>query len=96
MAAVSVQNRSTSPTLVHCTLVSNSAISPPSECVKFMKELGIPIMVLGGGGYTVRNVARCWCHETAVLLGEDINSELPYNGKCQSSHITVNANSELL
>ena len=24
-------------------------------------------MVLGGGGYTVRNVARCWAHETGVL-----------------------------
>jgi hypothetical protein len=26
--------------------------------------------VLGGGGYTVRNVARCWTYETAVLLGK--------------------------
>ena len=50
------------------------------ECVKYMKELGVPIMVLGGGGYTVRNVARCWCNETAVLCGEEINNELPYNG----------------
>lgn len=25
-----------------------------------MKGLGIPTLVLGGGGYTLRNVARCW------------------------------------
>jgi acetoin utilization deacetylase AcuC-like enzyme len=30
------------------------------------------MMVLGGGGYTIRNVARCWANETAVLLGEDL------------------------
>ena len=50
------------------------------ECVKYMKEFGIPMMVLGGGGYTVRNVARCWTHETSIIVGEDINDELPYNG----------------
>lgn len=31
----------------------------------------MPLMVLGGGGYTIRNVARCWCYETAVAVGED-------------------------
>ena len=38
-------------------------------------------MVLGGGGYTVRNVARCWTHETAVLIDDEINNEIPYNGQ---------------
>ena len=52
-----------------------------SECVKLVKNLGIPVLVLGGGGYTVRNVARCWTHETAVLLDEEIGNDLPYNGK---------------
>ena len=51
------------------------------ECVKLVKNLGIPVLVLGGGGYTVRNVARCWTHETAVLLDEEIGNDLPYNGK---------------
>lgn len=49
------------------------------ECVKFVKDLNIPLLVLGGGGYTLRNVARCWCYETSVLLGEDISNELPYH-----------------
>ena len=34
-------------------------------------------MILGGGGYTIRNVARCWTYETAVAL----NCEIA-NGKC--------------
>jgi hypothetical protein len=25
-------------------------------------------MVLGGGGYTVRNVARCWTYETSICV----------------------------
>ena len=33
----------------------------------------------GGGGYTIRNVARCWTYETAVALGAEIANELPYN-----------------
>lgn len=36
--------------LIHCF----------SECVEFVKSFKIPLLVLGGGGYTVRNVARCW------------------------------------
>jgi len=51
-----------------------------SECVKFVKDLNIPLMVVGGGGYTLRNVARCWCYETSVLLGEEISNDLPYHG----------------
>ena len=28
--------------------------------------------MLGGGGYTIRNVARCWTNETAIALGVEI------------------------
>merc|ERR1712194_877758 len=37
------------------------------------------MLVLGGGGYTLRNVPRCWTYETGVLLGETIKDDLPYN-----------------
>uniref|UniRef100_A0A673B497 Histone deacetylase n=1 Tax=Sphaeramia orbicularis TaxID=375764 RepID=A0A673B497_9TELE len=37
------------------------------------------LLMLGGGGYTIRNVARCWTYETAVALDTDIPDELPYN-----------------
>ncbi|KAK6179259.1 histone deacetylase 3 [Patella vulgata] len=56
----------------------NLSIKGHGECVKFVKDLGIPMLVLGGGGYTKKNVARCWTHETAVLLDEQISSELPF------------------
>ncbi|XP_067662888.1 histone deacetylase 3-like [Haliotis asinina] len=57
----------------------NLSIKGHGECVKVVKEYGLPMMVLGGGGYTKRNVARCWTHETAVLLDDQISNELPYN-----------------
>uniref|UniRef100_A0A2H6N330 Histone deacetylase domain-containing protein n=2 Tax=Micrurus carvalhoi TaxID=3147026 RepID=A0A2H6N330_9SAUR len=37
------------------------------------------MLMLGGGGYTIRNVARCWTYETAVALNTEIPNELPYN-----------------
>lgn len=45
-----------------------------------MKTLNVPLLVLGGGGYKVRNVARCWTYETSLLVDESINNELPYTG----------------
>ena len=44
-----------------------------------MKKYNLPLMLLGGGGYTIRNVARCWTYETAVALNVEIANELPYN-----------------
>jgi len=49
-----------------------------AECVKFMKSFNVPLMILGGGGYTIKNVSRCWTYETSVLLGVEIPDELPY------------------
>ena len=57
----------------------NLTIKGHAECVKYVKSFGIPMLVAGGGGYTVRNVARCWAYETAVLLDQEIADELPYN-----------------
>lgn len=37
------------------------------------------MLVLGGGGYTIRNVARCWCYETSLLLGHEVPDDIPYN-----------------
>lgn len=39
----------------------------------------IHIKSKGGGGYTIRNVSRCWTYETSVALGVEIANELPYN-----------------
>lgn len=31
----------------------------------------------GGGGYTVKNVSRCWAYETAIALNINLSDELP-------------------
>ncbi|KAK4045708.1 histone deacetylase 1 [Daphnia magna] len=57
----------------------NLTLKGHAKCVDFVKKHNLPLLLLGGGGYTIRNVARCWTYETAVALGNDIANELPYN-----------------
>jgi acetoin utilization deacetylase AcuC-like enzyme len=57
----------------------NLSVKAHGHCVKFMKSFKVPIMVLGGGGYTIRNVARAWCYETAVCTGTELPNDLPAN-----------------
>ena len=37
-----------------------------------MKKWNLPLMLVGGGGYTIRNVARCWTNETSIALGVEV------------------------
>ncbi|CEF62329.1 Histone deacetylase 3 [Strongyloides ratti] len=57
----------------------NLSIDGHGECVKFIKSFGLPMIVLGGGGYTPRNVARAWCNETAICIDKDdiLPAEIP-------------------
>lgn len=57
----------------------NLSIKGHGECVSFVKQYKIPTLVLGGGGYTVRNVARCWTYETSLCVDQDLPLDLPYN-----------------
>eukprot|EP01124_Arcella_intermedia_P030741 TRINITY_DN6786_c0_g1_i1.p1 TRINITY_DN6786_c0_g1~~TRINITY_DN6786_c0_g1_i1.p1 ORF type:complete len:454 (+),score=82.64 TRINITY_DN6786_c0_g1_i1:5-1366(+) len=57
----------------------NLTLRGHAMCVEFVKSYNLPTMVLGGGGYTIRNVARCWAYETALLLDTEIDDQLPYN-----------------
>ncbi|CAG5964899.1 unnamed protein product [Menidia menidia] len=57
----------------------NLTIRGHAKCVEYMKSFNLPLLMLGGGGYTIRNVARCWTYETAVALDTEIPDELPYN-----------------
>lgn len=50
----------------------NLSVKGHADCVAYVKSFNIPTLVLGGGGYTLRNVARCWCYETSVLLDRNI------------------------
>ncbi|KAI1292837.1 Histone deacetylase 3 [Halotydeus destructor] len=56
----------------------NLSIKGHGECVKYVKAFNLPLLVLGGGGYTLRNVARAWTYETSILVDEPINNEIPY------------------
>lgn len=38
-------------------------------------------LVVGGGGYTVKNVARCWTYETSLILNEQLSNDIPFHGK---------------
>lgn len=43
-----------------------------AACHKFMASFGVPMLVLGGGGYKIKNVARLWAYETGALLGKQL------------------------
>ncbi|EGN96361.1 hypothetical protein SERLA73DRAFT_170752 [Serpula lacrymans var. lacrymans S7.3] len=55
----------------------NLSIAAHGECVNFVRKFNVPLLILGGGGYTIKNVSRCWAYETAVLVGASIPDELP-------------------
>eukprot|EP00301_Raphidiophrys_heterophryoidea_P017916 c2914_g1_i1.p1 GENE.c2914_g1_i1~~c2914_g1_i1.p1 ORF type:complete len:450 (-),score=130.21 c2914_g1_i1:1153-2451(-) len=57
----------------------NLTLKGHGNCVEFLSKYNLPMLVLGGGGYTIRNVARCWAYETALLLGQELDDKLPYN-----------------
>ncbi|KAI0831124.1 histone deacetylase RPD3 [Trametes gibbosa] len=59
----------------------NLTMQGHASCVQYIRKKNIPFMLLGGGGYTVKNVARTWTYETACALGmeDDIDLNLPWN-----------------
>lgn len=57
----------------------NLTLKGHGKCVEYLKKFNLPLLMLGGGGYTIRNVARCWAFETSVALDTEIANELPYN-----------------
>ena len=56
----------------------NLSMKGHANCVNFVKSFNLPTMILGGGGYTMRNVSRTWAYETGRLVGQDLGPELPY------------------
>lgn len=58
----------------------NLTLKGHGEAVKFVKSFGVPLLVLGGGGYNIRNVARCWTYETSIVLDHPtLSNNIPYN-----------------
>src|SRR5271155_2872323 len=71
--------------------VFNLSSKGHAACVEFVKSFNRPLIVLGGGGYSIRNVPRAWCAETAILLNHELQDgtidalfmklilDIPYN-----------------
>lgn len=57
----------------------NLTMQGHANCVNFVKSFNMPVLVLGGGGYTMRNVSRTWAYETGLLVGQQMGGELPFN-----------------
>ncbi len=57
----------------------NLTMNGHANCVSFVKSFNMPVLVLGGGGYTMRNVSRTWAYETGLLVGQQMGGELPFN-----------------
>ena len=57
----------------------NLSIKGHAAVLEYCKTFNLPMLVLGGGGYSIRNVARCWCYETSRLLGVPIPNEIPWH-----------------
>ncbi|KAK0502451.1 hypothetical protein EDD18DRAFT_1065399, partial [Armillaria luteobubalina] len=43
----------------------NLTIRGLAHCVQYLRKKNVPLILLGGGRYTVTNVARTWTYETA-------------------------------
>ena len=56
----------------------NLSVRGHGACVEYIKKFGMPMLVLGGGGYTLRNVARAWAYETGLILNSEITNGSKY------------------
>ncbi|KAH8723739.1 hypothetical protein GQ44DRAFT_619658 [Phaeosphaeriaceae sp. PMI808] len=57
----------------------NLSMDGHANCVRYVKSFKVPVIILGGGGYTMRNVARTWAYETGELVEESMSKQLPFN-----------------
>ena len=53
--------------------VFNLSSKGHASCIEYVKSFNRPLIVLGGGGYSIRNVPRAWCYETALLLNHELS-----------------------
>jgi len=57
----------------------NLSIAGHGFAVSHIKKKGVPVLMMGGGGYTLRNVPRCWTYETSLAVGIDLPNDIPDN-----------------
>ncbi|CAH8390395.1 unnamed protein product [Eruca vesicaria subsp. sativa] len=66
----------------------NLTIKAHAACLRFIRSFNVPLMLFGGQGHTLGNVARCWCYETAVAVGKDLDDNRPMrvDDECFAPH----------
>ncbi|KAI9512337.1 histone deacetylase complex catalytic component RPD3 [Russula earlei] len=57
----------------------NLSMRGHANCVRFVKSFHKPLLLLGGGGYTMRNVSRAWAYETGLATGVELGRDIPVN-----------------
>ncbi|KAI6031959.1 hypothetical protein PISMIDRAFT_676016 [Pisolithus microcarpus 441] len=57
----------------------NLSMRGHANCVRFVKSFNKPLLLLGGGGYTMRNVSRAWAFETGLAAGVELGRDIPVN-----------------
>ncbi|KAH8923501.1 histone deacetylase [Atractiella rhizophila] len=57
----------------------NLSMRGHAQCVSFVRSLNLPLLLLGGGGYTIRNVSRTWAYETGLAAGMEMQERIPMN-----------------
>jgi histone deacetylase HOS2 len=76
----------------------NVSIKAHGNCVDFVKKHchNRKLLIVGGGGYTPRNVARCWTHETALCVEAELNNSIPAHVPYRQAFIGTEHGSGLL
>lgn len=57
----------------------NLTLEGHGECARYVRSFNIPVMMVGGGGYTIKNVSKAWTKETGIMCGVELPEDLPYN-----------------
>ncbi|KAI9636688.1 uncharacterized protein MKK02DRAFT_33823 [Dioszegia hungarica] len=57
----------------------NLSMRGHAACVSFIRSFNLPLLMLGGGGYTVKSVARTWAYETGIAAGVELQGTIPNN-----------------
>jgi acetoin utilization protein AcuC len=72
VAQLGVDTMATDP-LTHLELTTNGFC----QMVKRIKDFNLPLVALGGGGYNVTNVARCWTLALGIFADEEPPDSIP-------------------
>lgn len=72
VAQLGVDTMSTDP-LTHLELTTNGFC----KMVKRIRDFKLPLVALGGGGYNVTNVARCWTLALSIFAGIKLLDAIP-------------------